>query len=49
MRGDTVLGKYVKNKKTYWVCRGNGIMSRNKDCLLDELVDDYQNSIKSRG
>jgi len=41
MRENIMLRKHIKNKKSYYVYRGDGIVYRNKNHLLGMLVDRY--------
>ena len=49
MGRNAMLGKHIKDKYTCQVCRHDGVMGRDKDCLLGELVDYDQDSVKPRG
>ena len=48
IRRNTMFGEHMKNKQTCQVHGHNGVMSRNKDCLLGELVNYDQDGVKSR-
>ena len=49
MRKNTILEKYIKNKQTYYVYKDYSVMSRDRNCLLSNQVNNYQDSVKSRG
>ena len=49
MGRNAVFGEYMKDKQMCQVCKCDGVMGRDKDCLLGKLVNYDQNSIKPRG
>jgi len=46
MRENIILRKHIKNKKSCYVYRDDGIVYRDENHLLGKLVDNYQNSAK---
>ena len=49
MRWNTMFGKYVDNKEFSQLSRSDGVVCRNEDALLGEMIYHYQDSSKSFG
>jgi len=44
-----MFGEYMKDEQICQVHGHDGVMSRNKDCLLSEPVNYDQDSVKPKG
>jgi len=48
MRKNAMLEKNIKNKQTCYVYKYYSVMSRDRNCLLSNPVNNYQDSVKYR-